>query len=111
MAQRLNIHNSKRRKRMKTFGKSALAVVLLIVAIATTAHAQQYPKATGYVNDFANLLTREQVRSEEHTSELQSQFHLVCRLLLEIIISRHPQTGFRRGGDRHDARPFLSPPA
>src|SRR5438309_8064433 len=25
----------------------------------------------------------EAVRSEEHTSELQSQFHLVCRLLLE----------------------------
>src|SRR5689334_24280049 len=24
-----------------------------------------------------------QQRSEEHTSELQSQFHLVCRLLLE----------------------------
>src|SRR5438309_6163418 len=28
----------------------------------------------------AALLTE---RSEEHTSELQSQFHLVCRLLLE----------------------------
>src|SRR5689334_24841179 len=26
---------------------------------------------------------RDGVRSEEHTSELQSQFHLVCRLLLE----------------------------
>src|SRR5438309_8138081 len=26
---------------------------------------------------------RDDVRSEEHTSELQSQFHLVCRLLLE----------------------------
>src|SRR5689334_24365617 len=26
---------------------------------------------------------RRQHRSEEHTSELQSQFHLVCRLLLE----------------------------
>src|SRR5438309_4488888 len=26
---------------------------------------------------------RDQARSEEHTSELQSQFHLVCRLLLE----------------------------
>src|SRR5438309_4581398 len=26
---------------------------------------------------------RLRVRSEEHTSELQSQFHLVCRLLLE----------------------------
>src|SRR5689334_17348043 len=33
-----------------------------------------------------NLATQTQVvekRSEEHTSELQSQFHLVCRLLLE----------------------------
>src|SRR5689334_24465213 len=33
-------------------------------------------------------------RSEEHTSELQSQFHLVCRLLLEkkkrIFISWRP---------------------
>src|SRR6267143_5373173 len=28
-------------------------------------------------------IARDQVRSEEHTSELQSQFHLVCRLLLE----------------------------
>src|SRR5689334_25174228 len=27
-------------------------------------------------------------RSEEHTSELQSQFHLVCRLLLEK--KKHP---------------------
>src|SRR2546422_2569897 len=26
---------------------------------------------------------REQARSEEHTSELQSRLHLVCRLLLE----------------------------
>src|SRR5689334_24626024 len=26
---------------------------------------------------------RKHKRSEEHTSELQSQFHLVCRLLLE----------------------------
>src|SRR5689334_24792918 len=27
--------------------------------------------------------TTRSTRSEEHTSELQSQFHLVCRLLLE----------------------------
>src|SRR5438309_7356410 len=27
--------------------------------------------------------TNRNTRSEEHTSELQSQFHLVCRLLLE----------------------------
>src|SRR5438309_8699006 len=29
------------------------------------------------------LLLLRNIRSEEHTSELQSQFHLVCRLLLE----------------------------
>src|SRR5689334_24240696 len=28
-------------------------------------------------------------RSEEHTSELQSQFHLVCRLLLEKKNGKH----------------------
>src|SRR5437899_12054950 len=32
---------------------------------------------------FANLLRVNQARSEEHTSELQSLRHLVCRLLLE----------------------------
>src|SRR5689334_23820067 len=30
-------------------------------------------------------------RSEEHTSELQSQFHLVCRLLLEKKKNKQPQ--------------------
>src|SRR6266481_9144968 len=29
------------------------------------------------------LFDDRRIRSEEHTSELQSQFHLVCRLLLE----------------------------
>src|SRR5438309_7996975 len=33
--------------------------------------------------DLDELLRRVAPRSEEHTSELQSQFHLVCRLLLE----------------------------
>src|SRR5205814_9292379 len=31
----------------------------------------------------AELTTEDRVRSEEHTSELQSLRHLVCRLLLE----------------------------
>src|SRR5438309_3238513 len=31
-------------------------------------------------------------RSEEHTSELQSQFHLVCRLLLEK--KKHQMTSY-----------------
>src|SRR5712692_11133044 len=32
---------------------------------------------------FEGLQSGFDARSEEHTSELQSQFHLVCRLLLE----------------------------
>src|SRR5689334_24344219 len=36
----------------------------------------------GLVERLARLHVRGD-RSEEHTSELQSQFHLVCRLLLE----------------------------
>src|SRR5579862_9908563 len=31
----------------------------------------------------AHAIADDHSRSEEHTSELQSQFHLVCRLLLE----------------------------
>src|SRR5689334_24476976 len=37
------------------------------------------PATTGSMASPSRLLQR----SEEHTSELQSQFHLVCRLLLE----------------------------
>src|SRR2546429_5281692 len=38
------------------------------------------------IDPFVDVLLREhgdQLRSEEHTSELQSRLHLVCRLLLE----------------------------
>src|SRR5258708_23224533 len=37
-------------------------------------------------------------RSEEHTSELQSPDHLVCRLLLE---KKKKQVGWRRSGETH----------
>src|SRR2546422_5569863 len=37
-------------------------------------------------------------RSEEHTSELQSRLHLVCRLLLEK--KKHVSTKNHRFGDR-----------
>src|SRR5689334_24222844 len=36
-----------------------------------------------YFCEVAGMLDDLYFRSEEHTSELQSQFHLVCRLLLE----------------------------
>src|SRR5689334_20280324 len=42
------------------------------------------PKLAARVREADVLLViGERLRSEEHTSELQSQFHLVCRLLLE----------------------------
>src|SRR2546429_4617224 len=41
------------------------------------------------------LFQRAHARSEEHTSELQSRLHLVCRLLLEkkknMTLYHHPQ--------------------
>src|SRR2546422_8553420 len=39
-------------------------------------------RAARYVRDRA-VRTHKDLRSEEHTSELQSRLHLVCRLLLE----------------------------
>src|SRR2546430_10080701 len=43
---------------------------------------------------------RDEVRSEEHTSELQSQSNLVCRLLLEKKNrnDKHPNPGSRTRG-------------
>src|SRR6266481_3006439 len=40
----------------------------------------QYPASSGAVRDLRPAISALR-RSEEHTSELQSQFHLVCRLL------------------------------
>src|SRR5438045_6468247 len=37
----------------------------------------------GDLSDTTTLIAPDQARSEEHTSELQSLRHLVCRLLLE----------------------------
>src|SRR5437899_5856403 len=38
---------------------------------------------SGHGKHHGDLRTRTEIRSEEHTSELQSLRHLVCRLLLE----------------------------
>src|SRR5699024_9655721 len=49
--------------------------------------------------DIALRATKEELRSEEHTSELQSRFDLVCRLLLEKKKkSQHPRTNNYRDG-------------
>src|SRR5258705_4590180 len=50
--------------------RGGLVVLLLLVEALARARFAQHPRAQA-------------VRSEEHTSELQSLRHLVCRLLLE----------------------------
>src|SRR5205814_5147013 len=48
------------------------------------AHASSGRILSGYDYDFERAIAEfERARSEEHTSELQSLRHLVCRLLLE----------------------------
>src|SRR5437762_6962790 len=52
----------------------ASSSIRLLVNIKKLARIEQTP---------TQLLQAERVRSEEHTSELQSPMYLVCRLLLE----------------------------
>src|SRR2546422_5983893 len=54
---------------------------------------------------FVHTSAREGVRSEEHTSELQSRLHLVCRLLLEKKKNRRRQ--IRRTSAAGDTRPGI----
>src|SRR5699024_2283941 len=44
---------------------------------------EQFLEAMEYAQAAPSLSQAQRVRSEEHTSELQSRFDLVCRLLLE----------------------------
>src|SRR5205814_3218575 len=61
------------KKLMKKFGKNSNFS-------AFYEPGQNWYAATTFVEDYGGQLA---VRSEEHTSELQSLRHLVCRLLLE----------------------------
>src|SRR5689334_24263130 len=60
----------------------ATGIAAVVAAVALRSRDGDPPTATR-----ASTTTQSDVRpgdrSEEHTSELQSQFHLVCRLLLE----------------------------
>src|SRR5690625_5708220 len=49
-------------------------------AMGTTGQLADFPSVKEYMSQVADESDR---RSEEHTSELQSRGHLVCRLLLE----------------------------
>src|SRR6266436_6963730 len=62
-------------KALERLGRSAVDLVVLDVML---------PELSGFeVLRRIRAGSRVPVRSEEHTSELQSRLHLVCRLLLE----------------------------
>src|SRR5689334_24119875 len=69
---------------------------------AAAAHRADSPATGAYGSDRPSDHWRRQVRSEEHTSELQSQFHLVCRLLLEKK-KKKKETHQLRQHDHHPA--------
>src|SRR5438046_3802529 len=64
-----------------------------------------YTREAGVRNlerEIANL-TRKAIRSEEHTSELQSLTNLVCRLLLE---KKKKKTTYKKNKTKKDDRPM-----
>src|SRR2546422_3250928 len=52
-------------------------------AIDNIEETRQIDRVTQVTAPIAGTITTRKLRSEEHTSELQSRLHLVCRLLLE----------------------------
>src|SRR5438309_9210604 len=64
-----------------------LSVLRIVTAFLFIAHGAQkllgFPSPMTSPPALFSLIGLAGARSEEHTSELQSQFHLVCRLLLE----------------------------
>ena len=63
--------------------KAAIAVVNGVDPITFTLGASKLAKLGEDELEYVGGLRGKPVRSEEHTSELQSQAYLVCRLLLE----------------------------
>src|SRR5690554_7744435 len=62
------------------FSNRKIGATLGISRNTVNSYVQQF-NSSGY--SIGELLNFEENRSEEHTSELQSRPHLVCRLLLE----------------------------
>src|SRR2546430_12419142 len=78
--------------RSSRFRSSAMPSIIMLLPRETISPSKPHETAPATADDNAtrqaifengNKTVNSQVRSEEHTSELQSQSNLVCRLLLE----------------------------
>src|SRR5205085_3511255 len=77
--------------------------------LAQTLSAPSHPEATDGWSSRGRRLFLIALRSEEHTSELQSQSNLVCRLLLEKkkVITNHPSPFANQILPAYQIRPYL----
>src|SRR2546422_7203325 len=68
------------------FRSRLMSRAVIFATLATSKPRNAFRKASRFLNTISQLSpawNTPRVRSEEHTSELQSRLHLVCRLLLE----------------------------
>src|SRR2546430_12725506 len=81
VGRRLGIVSCLREQAVNKFSDLVTNAALLVSTVARTLRAESCPKSRVIAIPLPKPLTA--ARSEEHTSELQSQSNLVCRLLLE----------------------------
>src|SRR5688572_32091208 len=72
----------------RRFARFALAPRMIMVSFQRHLHVEEFLRQAleqnpGHQSVQIALVREDDLRSEEHTSELQSQSNLVCRLLLE----------------------------
>src|SRR5690625_2338999 len=67
----------------KLFEPEDLQNALLVIAATNDKEVNEHVAASTGSHQLVNIVDDREKRSEEHTSELQSRGHLVCRLLLE----------------------------
>src|SRR2546423_693559 len=64
-----------------TLFRSTVSLLIITTAVFATEKANLFPRSSS--QKVAGPFNSDSMRSEEHTSELQSLAYLVCRLLLE----------------------------
>src|SRR5690625_6441461 len=64
-------------------GGTGLYIESLLYSVSHSGEAEPNFELRDELEEYAKKNSNQELRSEEHTSELQSRGHLVCRLLLE----------------------------